>query len=270
MTAYAAAAPWGHPVLDEPLGPWDRTGAPYHYPVLQRELMREYHANRCVLTRGVVELATALFEEVGGRTGRVVVKHPHLKPSPEEFSRAFPSHRGVWVIRNPLTRLNSLYARGWTDALRPNHEIEHFRAFAKHWLSRRERVVFERMKRDPAGYFKRVWRAWGWRYTRADVEAALAYARGNYHASSGLKESGGGEVAVSERYWALPEEAVRLYLQDRFMRSLMRRVGWPTLAAAYREDHNDPAWARRVVRWRGYRPPPRAPLGVARTLAGAT
>ncbi len=263
ITAYAAAAPWGHAVLDEPLGPWDRTGPPYNYPPLQRALMREYHAQRCMLTPDVVAMANELFEIVGAPTGRLIVKHPHLKPSPDEFARAFPTHRAIWVMRNPLTRLNSLYTRGWTDSLRPNHEIEHFRAFAKNWLGRRERIVFEHMKRDPAAYFTRIWRAWGWDHSRDDVARAVEYARGNYHASSGVKEEAGEAPPVSDRYWSLPEEALALYLRDPFMRRLMRRVGWPTIAAAYREDHNDPAWARRWTRWRGYRPPPRADYGVA-------
>lgn len=267
VTAYAAAAPWGHAVLDEPLGPWDRTGPPYNYPPLQRDLMGEYHANLCVLTPTVVEMATALFEDVGSRTGRLVVKHPHLKPSPEEFSAAFPSHRAVWLIRNPLTRLNSLYARGWTQSLRPNYELEHFRAFALNWLSRRERVIFERMKTDPAEYFRRVWRAWDWRFDASHVEQAIVYMRGNYHASSGVKEEETKERPVSERYWSLPEEAVRMYLQDPFMRRLMRRANWPTLPAAYRVDDADSRWARRWVKWRGYRPAERAPVGVAESSA---
>ena len=38
VAVYSAAAPWGHAVGDELLGPWDRTGEPYNYPAKQKDL----------------------------------------------------------------------------------------------------------------------------------------------------------------------------------------------------------------------------------------
>lgn len=265
VTAYAAGAPWGFPVADEPLGPWDRTGPPYHYPALQRDLMRAYHANRCQLVPEVVQMAGDLFETLGRDVGTVIVKHPHLRPPPEEFRAAFPSHRAVWVIRNPVTRLNSLYARGWTAALRPNYEIEHFKAYAANWAGQRERVVFEQMKRDPRGYFAAVYAAWEWEVSAADLDTAIQYTKGHYHASSGVKEEATGTEtgAVSEKHWSLPEDGLAMYLADREVRRLMRRCGWPRMAAAYRVSETDPAWRKRWAKWKKWRPAKAAPVGVA-------
>jgi len=162
VTAYAAAKPFGAVVADEVLGPWDRTGAPYNYPALQKQLVEAYHGSRCVLTPEVIGIATELFELLGEKTGRVVSKHPHLKPPPSEFHIAFPDHRAIWLMRNPLRRLNSLYTRGWTDDLRPNYELDHFKAFARNWMSLRERVVFEQMKRQPEQFFRLIYKHWGW------------------------------------------------------------------------------------------------------------
>lgn len=234
ITAYAAAAPWGHCVADEVFGPWDRTLAPYYYPPLQAELMRAYKGAKWRLTPEVVGIANALFEVLGAATGKVVCKHPHLRPFPDEFRAAFPGHRAVWLIRNPLHRLNSLYARGWTATLRPNHELDHFKAFARNWGGQRRRLVFESMKRDPRRYFAEVYRAWGWWYDPCDLESAAAYRRANYHESSGVISGQAGTISpVSERGWSAPREAVELYLCDPEVARLARRLGWPVRAEDY-------------------------------------
>ena len=234
ITAYAAAAPWGHCIADEVFGPWDRTYPPYHYPPLQIELMRAYAAAKWRMTPEVVGIANELFEVLGAPTGKVICKHPHLRPSPEEFRAAFPDHRALWLIRNPLRRLNSLYARGWTAVLRPNYELDHFKAFAHHWAAERNHLSFEAMKRDPRKYFASVYRAWGWWHEACNLDAATGYAGATYHASSAIvSEPGAIEAPVSEGGWHAPEEAVEIYLADPEVARLARRLGWSTNPDAY-------------------------------------
>jgi hypothetical protein len=233
VTAYAAAAPWGHAVADEVLSPWDRTGPPYGYPPLQRELVRAYHAARCRLTREIVEIADELFDILGQRTGRVVFKHPHMQPHPEEVRQWFPTHRRVFIVRNPIRRLNSLYARGWTDALRPGHEVHHFKCFLRNWRNE-PHVVFERMRSDPHAYFRAIYQAWGWQASEADVERAVRYARDHYHGNSRQTDEDARERPVSEETWALPEEALMAYLDDEEIVAFLREQGWPTDPDAYR------------------------------------
>ena len=111
----------------------------------------------------VARRAEAVLREIAGERGRVVCKHPHLKPPAQEFRAALPGNRAVWLIRNPLTRLNSLYARGWTDHLRPNYELEHYKAFARNWLAQRpwRRLTFEQMRSDPRRFYRRMLLGWG-------------------------------------------------------------------------------------------------------------
>jgi hypothetical protein len=255
VTAYAAAHGLGAAVADEVLGPWDRTGPPYNYPRLQHDLMRAHHGARCTLSPEVVDLAAELFDILGAETGKVVCKHPHLRPFPDEFRAAFPSHRFVWLMRNPLSRLNSLYVRGWTEHLRPNYELEHFRSFARNWRSQKQRMIFERLKRNPARFFRAMYRHWGVRPTEDQVARAVAYTQGSYHGSSGDIEKESAEQPVSERKWHLPEAALEMYLADDEVRKLMRKCGYPRLPGAYRESES--RWERKWHQLRG-RTPPRA------------
>lgn len=234
VTAYAAAAPWGHAVADEVLSPWDRTGPPYWYPPLQRELVRAYHATKCTLTREIVEIASELFDILGQETGRVVFKHPHMQPHPEEVREWFPTHRRVFVVRNPIKRLNSLYARGWTDALRPGHEVHHFKCFLRNWRNE-PHVVFEQMRSDPHAYFRAIYGAWGWDANEEDVERAVRYAQGHYHGNSRQTDEDARDRPVSEGTWALPEEALMAYLSDEEIVEFLREQGWPTEPDQYRE-----------------------------------
>ena len=260
VTAYAAAKPFGAVVADEVLGPWDRTGDPYNYPALQKRLAEAYHGSRCVLTPEVIGIANELFELLGEKTGRVVSKHPHLKPPPSEFHIAFPNHRAIWLMRNPLRRLNSLYNRGWTDDLRPNHELGHFKEFARNWLSLRERVVFEQMKRQPEHFFRLIYKHWGWNASDEHVAQAIEYTKGAYHSSSGEIDTARKVSApLSEIRWCLPEEALELYLEDDLVQRVMRRCGYLRGRAAYRWDDNDSIWEHRwYYKVRKLAPPRRA------------
>ncbi len=246
VTAYAAAKPFGAVVADEVLGPWDRTGEPYNYPAIQTRLVEAYHGSRCVLTPEVVGIATELFELLGEKTGRVVSKHPHLKPPPNEFHLAFPAHRAIWLMRNPLRRLNSLYNRGWTDDMRPNHELDHFKAFARNWLAVQERVVFEQMKRQPERFFKAIYQHWGWDASPEQVSQAISYTKGAYHGSSGTMDTRRTASApLSENRWCLPEEALEMYLEDELVQRVMRRCKYMRGRAAYRWDDDDSIWEHR-------------------------
>jgi len=234
-TAYAAAAPWRHPVADEPLGPWVRTGPVYGYPRVQGDLVHAFKAAKWTLSPEVVRLADELFETMGGRTGAVVAKHPHLDFTPDDFERAFPRHGAVWLLRNPLHRLNSIYARGLFDSLRPNHELEHYRTFAENWLARPEsqRLLYDDLKARPREVLGKMWAAWGWDYDDGHLDGAAAYLAEHYHASCKETEQSEGANPVSESAKRLPPEAIEAYFEDPFMHDLMREVGWSTDAADY-------------------------------------
>ncbi|MCA9271754.1 MAG: sulfotransferase [Phycisphaerales bacterium] len=231
ITAYASAAPWGLPVADEIMGPWDRTGEPYNYPPEQARLVEMFKASQSRLTPEVAAQTRKLLEELARKQGadRIVSKHPHLRFTPEEMIEQFPSDRGVWLIRNPLRRLASIHARGWTSIVRPNHDLDYFREYAERWLNLPDdrTLVFESLKRDPRAYFGKIYSAWGWAYTEADIDKAIAYQRAKYHGASGEVEADHTpRDAVSERARSVPTEAVELYLRDPFMRDLFNRLGW--------------------------------------------
>jgi len=241
VTAYAGAEALDAAVADEVFGPWDRTGPPYNYPARQAELVGAHHACGCRFTPEVVPIARDVLAQIAGEKGRVIVKHPHLKPPPEEFRAAFGSHRAVWLLRNPLTRLNSLYTRGWTEHLRPNYELEHYKAFARHWLAQPpwRRLTFEQMRRDPRRFYRRLLIGWGAWPSRERVGRAVAYARQRYHASSGEIDAEAKPGApISEIRRALPPAAVEMYLHDEFILRLMRRSRWPVDAGAYHEGES--------------------------------
>jgi len=249
VTAYAAGAALHAPVADEVFGPWDRTGPPYNYPPRQADLVKAHHTCGCKFTPEVVTLANEVLTQIAQesperkleepastRSPRVIIKHPHLRPAPTEFRAAFPSHRAVWLLRNPLTRLNSLFARGWTEHLRPNFELQHYSAFARHWLAqpRWRRLTFEQMRADPNWFYRRLLIGWGVWPARARVDRAVEYAASRYHASSAEIDPGATAAApLSESRHALPREAVELYLQDEFIQKLLRRQGWPVQVEAY-------------------------------------
>lgn len=238
ITAYASAAPWKLPVADEILGPWERTGPPYYYPPEQVRLTRLFKASHARLTPEIARLTRTIFWELAQERGttRLVSKHPHLRFTPEELRRFFPEDRGVWIIRNPLRRLASIHARGWTSIVRPNHDLDFFRAYAERWLSLPEenRLVFESLKKDPYAYFAHIYRAWGWDATWGDIERAVAYQKSQYHGMSGeVEKENAPQRTLSDSTKSVPREAVRTYLDDPFMRDLFERLGWSTRARDY-------------------------------------
>lgn len=234
VTAYAAAHALGCPVADEPLGPWDRTVEPYNYPAAQADLVRAHLAGQCMLEDpATIELTRRVLEGIAGGSETLVVKHPHLRPPPEQFWNAFPEHRAAWLARNPLTRLNSLYARGWTDALRANFELDHYKTFAAHWAASRKPLTFEQFRTKPEKFFKRLFSAWGLSPDKTRVRAAVEYASGHYHGSSMELEDRAPSAAPSEQSRSLPEQAVRMYLADPQIRKMMKRNRWPREASAY-------------------------------------
>lgn len=238
VTAYACASPWNHAIADEVLGPWDRTGEPYNYPQLQRQLCAAYMSGGCRLTPDVVSMANELFAMLDTGTGVVISKHPHVRPAPDEFRRAFPNHRAIWLMRNPLHRVNSLIARRWTRDLRPNFEIDRFREFARTWVSQPERVVFESMRNDRTAYFRGIFAHWNLDFTEDDVLAAAGYARSNYHANSKEQSEQSSSSPVSEKHWHLPDHAIRMHHDDPEVRSYMRMCHYPTQVWRYRNEQN--------------------------------
>lgn len=237
VTAYAAAHALGCPVADEPLGPWDRTGEPYNYPASQAELVEAHLAGQCMLEdAGTIDLARHVLAQIAGDSETLIVKHPHLRPPPEQFHQAFPEHRAVWLARNPLTRLNSLYARGWTDALRPNYELDHYKAFAANWAASPVPLTFEEFRRKPAKFFARLFRGWGLPTDKGRVASAVEYCQGHYHGSSKELEERTPSAAPSEQSRSLPEQAVRMYLADPQVSAMMKRNRWPRRASAYLKD----------------------------------
>ncbi len=225
-------------MADEILGPWDRTGPPYSYPSEQAELAERFKASHALLTPDIVTDTLTLMRTIAERenTACLVSKHPHLRFTPEEFAEAFSEHRGVWVIRNPLRRLASIHARGWTSIIRPNHDLDYFREYAERWLAMNDnqRVVFEDLKRDPRSYFARVLGAWGWPNDADTADRAVAYQRSQYHGKSGERETGRStKRSLSDVTRLAPAEAVELYLADPFMRDLFARCGWSTNPRSY-------------------------------------
>jgi hypothetical protein len=238
ITAYAAAHAVGAAVADEILGPWDRTGPPYHYPAEHAALVAAFKASRAELTPEIAERTRRLLAEIAAERGadRVISKHPHLRFTPAEFAERLPDHAGVWLIRNPLRRLASIHARGWTGIIRPSHDLEYFREYAERWLAmpERSRVVFEDLRSDPARYFRRVLGAWGWPDDDGTIGRAIAYQREHYHGRSGEQETEHSpRQGLSERARTAPEQAVDLYLADPFMRDLFERCGWSLRRSRY-------------------------------------
>ena len=199
-TAYAAASAWGYPIADEAFGPWVRTGKVYAYPETQRDLVRAFKDASWTLSDEVVELANRLFAQLGAEAGGVVSKHPHLDFEPEDFRARFPDHGAVFLIRNPLHRLNSIHARGLLASLRPNHDIDHYKEFARRWLRQpaANRLVFDDLKRHPHAYYKQLFEAWNWDIEDSDVDKAATYSGANYHSSCKEIEGSDPDKPVSE------------------------------------------------------------------------
>ncbi|MBC7772141.1 MAG: hypothetical protein H7210_06585 [Pyrinomonadaceae bacterium] len=258
IVAYAAAAGFGCPVADEVLGPWDRTVEPYNYPPEQWQLVGAYVRANYVLDQHCILLAQGLFEKMaasgdvaangpsavsgGGEPRRLVSKYPHLIEPPDMFEKAFPTHGAAYMLRNPLHRLNSLYARSWFDAISSNHDMDRYKAFARQWLVQPYGLLYDDMKRDPVTFFGRVYKAWRWPADEANVARAVQYVQSTYHGNSGDMEQGGNPSAPrSEQRMLMPLEAVTTYLTDPFILALMERVGWSVNVEDYLPRSGEPS-----------------------------
>lgn len=234
VTAYASAAAFNLPVADEPFGPWNRTGAPYHYPAEQNELRERFWNAGEHLTPQIVELAQRVLGAIAADADRLIIKHPHTMIDPDEFHATMPDHREVHLLRNPLLRLNSLYARNWLGSIGEQHDLPRFTLAARRWLDAPTRMIFEDLARDPRAFFAALWDGWGWAYTDAHLDAAIAYQQGHYHDSSAKLSAKNPKRPLSQRRFALPDEAIDLYLGDPFIVELMDSVGWSTNPDDYR------------------------------------
>lgn len=242
VAAYAAASPWGHAVADEIFGPWDRTVPPYNYPPDQIRLIDLFWNRGERFTPQVIDTTTRLLEQMGAPSGGVVGKHPHTAGDPEQFKRAFPTHGVVFLLRNPLHRLNSLYQRGWLEAIKQNHDVGTYRFFLGRALAHPHRVLYDDLVRRPREFFGSIYRAWGWAHTEADLDAAVAYAKGHYHGSSkNVDPDQSPDERRSEASFMLPPEAVSAYLNDRTVADFMRSVGWSTDPGDYGPTPDDRA-----------------------------
>lgn len=275
IAAYATAAGAGPepgvvPVADEVFGPWVRTGKLYQFPAEQKQLVEAFKAAGHRLTPEVVDIARRLFdlfaersaaaaqasEKTGssgaaGAGGRVVSKCPHLMFTPEEFDRAFPTpnHCAIYLIRNPIHRLNSQYLKGWDWMIEKDHDVRVYTEFAKRWLTHRDAggvsVTFDDLKNPATSrqWFKDVYRGLGWNVGEEGLDRAEAYRTSQYHSSSKeLAPSKDPDLVDSERQWRVPDEAIHAYLDDPFLRGFMQDRGWPTRVSAYREG-----WLRRAL-----------------------
>lgn len=248
VAVYSAAAPWGHAVGDELLGPWDRTGAPYNYPARQKDLAELYRARDHTLAPDVVSLFNQVAAELNLRSGTpsiavggvdpasrasngptnvVISKHPHLRPGPDEFRAAFPGVKFVYLIRNPLHRLNSMHARGWNKSFGPNQDLDRYKQFAKWWLAQPIRHSYDQFKAQPRAFFRGLYTAWGLEFGDEHVDAAVEYSKQHYHDSSlEMSDRDPSKGVLSETKFALPREALDLYLKDPFIVDLMTEMGW--------------------------------------------
>ncbi len=241
ITVYAAGAALGWPVADEVFGPWDRTGAPYHYPRSQVALLEAFKAAGERLVPEVVPQAETVFREIAEActppASGVISKHPHASIGPEDVAREWPEHRSVVLLRNPLLALNSLFVRGWDDATGGGDMLGYFSAIARRWLADPHRLVYEDLRTDPAAYFGRLFAAWGEKASPERIEAAIAYTRQHYHHSSkstaGSEPGDSPDAVRSERAWAVPEPIVETYLADPLMREVFGAAGWPVERGAY-------------------------------------
>ncbi|MCC6284983.1 MAG: hypothetical protein IT439_06715 [Phycisphaerales bacterium] len=230
VIAYAAAAPWALPVADEPFGPWDRTGPPYHYPPEQKVLKERFWESGEHLTPEVLGLAERVFDGIAKDSARLIVKHPHDMIRPEEFRTELPHHRSVFLLRHPLKRLNSLYARGWHKSIGPNFDLDRFSLVARRWLEHPHRLTFEQFRADPRAFFARLWIAFGWAFDESHLDVAVAYQQSHYHDSSAKLSDERPDAVVSEGRWCVPPEAEAAYAADPFVQEVMRRAGWSDTA----------------------------------------
>lgn len=267
IAAYAAAAPCGGVVADEIFGPWVRTGPHYRFPPEQQTVTELFRTSAGIITPEIARAANTVFDKLargeagipvcapgdehllarvpkGGRP--IVVKMPHDHPAPAEVARIWPHHPHVFVLRNPIDRLSSIILRGMLPegssggpgtCITANWDLRQLQQFCRRWLDAREYgrgLVYDDIKRDPSGFFSRLFGAWGWPTDEASVAAAVAYAKANYHAMSIQKDAAADTArpASTEKRLA-PRSAIELYLSDTTIVTAMRTAGWATDVNAY-------------------------------------
>ena len=243
--SYASAAPWGLPVADELFGPWDRTGPPHNMPQRQAELVRAFRAVGHVLTAEIVGLAHDILRELAERDesgkGWVICKCPHLMFTPKDFNTWFGNtssqgieHHQAHLIRNPLRRVNSCYARGWEHMLNDPYELGVYRTFLHRWQEAQTKLRFKDMRSDPNAFFRTLYEGWGLDASDADIARACDYLTHHYHDSSADKRPIEGHMTPkSESRWSAPPEVLDAYLADDEMHAFMQEQGWPTSRRAY-------------------------------------
>lgn len=231
IACYGAASPWGHPVCDEPFGPWDRTISPFYHPKAQLDLMKAFEEAGHRINDDVADLASQVFRHMGDRTGSIICKIPHLNPPLADVDRYYPGNKRVLLIRNPLHRLNSLYTRGWTESAGDQNDLNRYRAFATRWLAEpiERRLVYDDINDDPEGFFRKMYLAWEWEHDDEDVRRAAAYCRDHYHhRSKRVDSTADTSRVVSVARPALPAHVVQQYLADPLIYDVMRQLGWST------------------------------------------
>lgn len=216
---------------------------PYGYPESHRRVQQLFAKSGGVVDAAVASELRDLCEQMvhrspGGGTG-VVVKVPHLQMTPEQFRDHFPDWGSVWLIRNPLKRLNSLYTRRWNHFTYDQYDLEATREFIRRWLSvpASQRLVYEHLHLDPAGYFHRLFEGWGRDAGIDRARAACDYRDAHYHESSAeLHHARSPSGVLSDHRRHVPLEAVECYLSDPLIRALFDRLGWDTNPATYSEE----------------------------------
>lgn len=249
VAVYGAAAPWGLPVADEVMGPWDRTDEPYGYPPDQARLVELFKAQNHTLTEPVVALTNRVFAQIAdAKPARqsldppvLISKWPHLRPSPTDFRNAFPGQPGAYLIRNPLHRLNSLHKRGWTGSFGPKQDLLRYAQYARWWLNQPGRLSFDQFRANPTAFYTSLYKIWQLDCSPTDVATAVAYAHQNYHASSLQTTAVPAGGILSESTFALPQEAFDLYLGDPFIVDFMTEMGWSIDPADYGGMHREAA-----------------------------
>ena len=234
------------PVADELFGPWDRTGPPHNMPKRQAELVRAFRAVGHVLTAEIVGLAHDIIRELAERdeTGKgwVVCKCPHLMFTPKDFNTWFGAtsaqgieHHQSHLIRNPLRRANSCYARGWGahGSTTPTNSASTARSFTGGTTPRPSSAsrtcaplhTTSSKRSTPAGVCPR---------TDEEIDRACSYLAEQYHDSSAEKRTvASGFTPKSESGWAAPAELLDVYLADDEIHNFMHEQGWPVNRRAY-------------------------------------
>ncbi|MEM9661265.1 MAG: hypothetical protein AAF937_03035 [Planctomycetota bacterium] len=235
---YASAHALGWAVADEPFGPWDRTGPPYNYPKAQVQLHRNHAAAGERLTAENNSLFERLIRDIAGdaQAPGVIVKLPHDMIEPRDIDALRPADTTAYLIRDPIARLNSIYAREWDETVASPYDLERVRLFAHRVLRspRPSRVTFDMLHRAPRRFFRRLWRAWRIDFTEAQVEDAVRYRARHYHESSAEQQPGRNPHRVlSEHRRSVPYEAVETYLADPVIAAVMAAAGWDESAPSY-------------------------------------